>query len=151
MKYFLIILLVFVIGGTSVLYYIFNKPHRNVSAEKPSYCCDAKSLCCEFQKNETTATEKYLNKVIQVNGIVESIEKNQKGCLVVVLSGGKSAESSDLMAELESSGTVSCTFVEKHENNSVPEKGDQITVKGLCTGKAMDVVLIECTFVKNSE
>ena len=53
-----------------IVYAVWNKPHKNYSNTKPNITIDSLNFINEFKTNSTSATEKYLNQVILVNGNV---------------------------------------------------------------------------------
>ncbi len=114
------------------LYYLNNKPHRDVTKEQ-GVQVTAQQIFDEFMTNETAANRKYLNKAIQVTGEVAEAKKNQDNKTVVLL------KTSDPVFG------VNCTF--KEEPGEL-QPGDAITFKGICTGFLSDVVINEGVIVK---
>ena len=55
--------------------YIY-KDHRDIESEKAAYTVKAASFIKEFQLNEAEATTKYLNKTIEIEGTLSSIDEN---------------------------------------------------------------------------
>lgn len=94
---------------------------------------DAKELYNAFDRDEDLANKSYLDKVLEVNGQVDTVMKNENGGLVIVLSTG--GEMGSVTAELDPSIKLD------HETFN---KGEKITVKGVCAGKLIDVVLNRC-------
>lgn len=131
-KIILIIISLIVASGLGYAYLIWSKPHRDVADEK-GLSISAKALFDSFSTNEKSANEKYLNKAIQVTGIVTNIKKNQAGEKVVYL------KSSDAVFG------VNCTF--KNDPGLIG-KSDSITFKGICTGFLSDVILNEGILIK---
>jgi len=71
-KISLILIAIGVTVGAGVVYYVFNMPHRDVENEKPALITTAPALYGAFSQDETAASKKYNNKVVQVSGkIVE--------------------------------------------------------------------------------
>jgi len=129
-----IIFTIFIIiaGGVATGAYLFNKPRQSVMNIDPAYSLSASSLVSEFEEDEAKSNEKYLGKVIEVTGIVDISNLDEKGVLNITLRGG------DL-------GGVGCQF--ETNNKSVTNKltaGQTIKVKGICTGILIDVVLVDC-------
>ena len=60
----------FFILSLITVYAVWNKPHKNYSNTKPNITIDSLNFINEFKTNSTSATEKYLNQVILVNGNV---------------------------------------------------------------------------------
>lgn len=125
------ILALFICG---VIYgvYVWNKPHRDVTTEK-GIEITAAAIFDSFSNNETRANELYLNKTIQVTGVVSEIKKNQDGMAVVYL------KSNDPVFG------VNCTF---KEDPGPVENGTTITFKGICTGFLSDVIINQGIIVK---
>ncbi len=117
--------------------YFLNMPDKNYSNVKADYTLQATALLAEFEKNEAKANQKYMDKVIDVNGTIAEITKDQKGATVVALRN-KDAFSG-----------VLCTLTEG-SNNDIKSYavGKPIKIRGVCTGMLMDVVLNKAVVVK---
>ena len=74
-KVLLIVLVVIIVGAIAGYNYIY-QDHRDIQSEKPAYTVKATDFISDFQTNEEEATAKYLNKTIQVEGILSSIDGN---------------------------------------------------------------------------
>jgi len=111
---------------------IWNKPHRDVSNEQ-AISITAATLFTEYSADEHAADGRFLNKALEVSGKVAETDTNQDGQIVLVLDAGGPE------------GAVSCTM---RERNIAVRTQDQVTVKGICTGMVMDVVLTDCVLVK---
>lgn len=128
MKKILIVLIVLLLAGVGVFYYLMNKPHRDVKEEETTKIT-AIQLFEEFNANEETANAKYLNKALEVNGIVAVIDKNQDKEPYIVL------KTNDEMYG------IMCTMRSKDVNTKI---GDNISIKGYCSGFVGDVKLTDC-------
>ena len=71
------------LGGYYYVFVYSKTHHRNVQSEK-GIVIVADSLSAQFQANEKEANSKYLNKAIEVTGIIVSIDKNQEGKIIVI-------------------------------------------------------------------
>lgn len=129
-KKILILISVGILAALGTAYYMWNKPKRTAADEKPAASLSADDLFQAYSENEAAANASYLNKVIEVSGNVVSTETDPAGASVVYL------ETSDLL------GTVSCTFIPG--SNPEINTGDQIKIKGICTGMLTDVILTQC-------
>ena len=121
----LVLLLVLAIGG----WYAFNKPHRSLS-DSTFIKISADSLLASYQKDESVANSVYLDKPLFINGEIAEINTNQAGEKVIIL------KTSDPI-----SGVV-CTLREKLVK--IPKIGQQISIKGFCSGFISDIVLRDC-------
>lgn len=129
------IALIGIITVIAAVYYVFNKPHRNISKEDASYTVTARDLIAEFQADENAATAKYLEKVISVTGIIKSIRTLDNHNMVFSLD--------DQMAGV--SCTVDSADVEKYRSKLELYTTDAIGgFKGRCTGMLMDIQLTDC-------
>ncbi|MFM7357526.1 MAG: OB-fold protein [Sediminibacterium sp.] len=122
------------IAGLALLYWIFNKPHRDVSKEK-GIQLSAQQLYEAFRKDEAVANGFYLDKAIELSGTVADVSTNQEGQKVVNFSTD------------DPFFTINCTF-KTDPGNLQP--GDSIVFKGICTGYIPDasVVINEGVLVK---
>lgn len=133
MLLFFVFLMVIGIVTMSVLY---NKPHTDVAETKADVSINADNLLEDFQSDEFLANSKYLEQIIQVNGTISELAKEQGKGIVVLSSPG-------------SFGGIRChlSFTE-HEKFHKLKKGQQISIKGVCTGYLMDVILIKCVITE---
>ena len=130
-KILLIVSLLVIVAGAAVAFYMWNKPQRNVENEK-GIALTASQLVKEFQENEQQANAKYLDKAIEVRGVVAETGQNQEGITTVTLS------SDDAFTG------VFCTLKE----NTEVAAGSNITIRGICSGMLSDVRLSEAIIVK---
>src|SRR5688572_17209501 len=121
--------------GVSTGIYMYQKPSEKIVTGEASYVVRAADLFNDFDNNEAVANEKYLNKVITVQGKVAEISAGDSLGVNIIL-----ASSNPLFG-------VSCQLPAGRSNNGI-NAGDEISVTGLCTGKLMDVVLVKCRVEK---
>ena len=139
-KKILIGILVIALAAAGYGYYLFNKKPADVRTEKPNYEIEAATLLADFNKDETAANQKYLDKVIAVKGKVAEIKLDTAtGQATVVLDSG------------DPTAAISCSFYDD-EAAAVKQlsKGKEIVIKGQCTGKLMDIVLNKCSIEKQN-
>jgi hypothetical protein len=125
--------------GAGIAYYLYNKPCRNVEEEGPAVRISAIQLFNDYSENEKKGDSLYLNKVVEINGQVSEIEKDQKGETVLILK-----EDDDIFG-------VACSIDESDPENKKKSEmlktGDTVILKGICTGFADEVKLNKCVFV----
>jgi hypothetical protein len=114
-------------------YYLYQKPRSGVKGIDADYKIAAVNLYQAFVANEDAANKKYVDKVIQVEGKVQQVESTQEGANVILASDAPE-------------GGVNCTFSTK---NGLPKVGDQVVVKGRCTGFLLDVSLVDAVIENN--
>lgn len=107
-------------------YYMYNKPVAGLENQKPDYSITPQKLLQDFQTSEETANSNYLNKVIELKGVIAKVEGQN-----ITLEVG------DGFAQ------VICEMKEGASLDNV-SKGQKVNVKGLCTGYLMDVILVNC-------
>ncbi|ANE49843.1 OB-fold protein [Flavisolibacter tropicus] len=129
---FLIVIIVcLIVAGWA--YYLYQKPRAGVKGVDADYTIAAGSLYQAFVANEDSANKIYVDKVIQVEGKVQQVETTQEGANVILASNVPD-------------GGINCTFSTKNE---LPKVGDQVVIKGRCTGFLMDVSLVDAEIEKN--
>jgi DNA/RNA endonuclease YhcR with UshA esterase domain len=134
-KKIIIGVLVLGIVGSFIAYKVYNKPHVDVSEAAADISISANAILQEFSTDETTANSKYLEKIIEVTGII-SDTKVEKGLGIITLETNDDFGS--VLCHLSEEATVSM---------SVLKQGQSITVKGICTGYLMDVILVKSEII----
>lgn len=129
MKKILLIILVLAAAGIGAGIYLWNKAPAKVEDSKSS-AISADDLAIAFTGNEQQANGKYLNKVLDVSGMITEVSKNQDGKTVIMLG----------VASDPLSG-VQCTM---RDNDVKAEIGKPITIKGFCNGYTLVVLLSDC-------
>jgi hypothetical protein len=72
-----IILFVVLAGAIAIIAYSYlYQDHRDVAATKADYTIEASALSQAFINDEKQATTAYLNKIIEIKGIVKDIDSN---------------------------------------------------------------------------
>ncbi len=129
-KYLLVIALLALLGGV-IGYRMYNQPHVETAGTTADVVISPVDLLTAYQLDEGKANSMYLDKIIEVEGIVLSINKVTEG-------GSISLDTGDAMA------SIICEFENQVDIANV-KVGDKVKVKGFCTGMLMDVVLSRCS------
>jgi hypothetical protein len=130
LKILLLLFIVGIIAGTGVYFYVFHKPHRNLAKEKAVASISADSLLLAFEKNETKANASYLDKAIEVTGLIDEITAN------------KNTYTINLKVENVDFGGIKCTLDSTEVTKvSKIKPGQTISLKGQCTGWLNDADL----------
>lgn len=133
-KIFFGFLLLAVLGLVASIYY-YNKPHVDVQKSEATYVLTAQNLIDEYRNNETDTDKKYSETVIQVKGKVFEISTLKGNSVITLKDEG-----------LESS--IICHMLPEDNKRTLQfKKGDEINVKGICSGYLMDVIMVRCTLV----
>lgn len=133
-KIVLIIFPIVLLVGFCYVFYVWNKPARDVAHEE-GIRITATAIFDSFSNNEEAANILFLNKAIEVSGTVTEVKVNQAGESVIYLKSGDPVFG------------VNCTFKQKPGNIS---KGDNIIFKGICTGYLSDVIINDGILINDS-
>lgn len=82
MKKKIILIFLVLILGLIALYKYAYKEHRNITNEAGAYTIAVKDIFSEFQKNEVAANAKYLDKTIEVTGLISSVDFDSNSVVV---------------------------------------------------------------------
>lgn len=115
--------------------YMFNLKHTDMAKAKPDFVITATNLQKEFEDNETAASSKYTNKIIEVTGKITSIKPADNNVISITLATGSDFSS------------VICTFPVITDPSKL-HPGNEITLRGECSGFLMDVLLNDCAVIK---
>ena len=140
MSKFVKYLLLFVIGigiaiAISWLSFLYVPKESNLS-KKADITITATQLFQQFEQDEAASNATYISKVVEVSGLLQEISTDENGSTVLILAAGDF-------------GGVLCTLeASQKERASNLQIGKEITVKGVCTGMLMEVVLNKGVIVK---
>ena len=134
-KIALAIVMVFAVAGIGIGIYLFNLETADLRKAKPDFIISAADLQQAFENNEVSASAKFVNRIIEVSGNIESISIGEENALNVTLQTG-----SDL-------SSVICTIPDAASTVNL-STGNPITVRGECSGYLMDVLLNNCVIIK---
>jgi hypothetical protein len=115
--------------------YLYNLKATDMSKAKPDFIITASALQKAFEDDETKASVTYINKIVEVTGKIASVKPAENNVVSISL-----VTDSDL-------SSVICTFPAVNDP-SVFRTGDQITLRGECSGFLMDVLLNNCALIK---
>ena len=119
--------------GVGVVAYLYNKPHSNMNKTMADIQVDATNLFTTFETDENAANDEYLGKVLAVTGTIREVTVNEEGTRSIILD--TDSDMSGVVCEMDA--------LSEHAKTDF-EPGETITVKGICTGMLMDVVLVRC-------
>lgn len=135
-KIALFVVFFFALGGILAALYLFNKQHKDLQKVKPDFVISASDLRKAFEENEADASAKYINKVVEVTGIIENFKTGEENVLSIILKTG-----SDFSSVI---CTVPSGTYPPHLN-----PGSEITMRGECSGFLMDVLLNNCVIIND--
>lgn len=128
---FAVLLLAAIGVGTGI--YLWNKPHQKVE-NQTAILVAATKLAADYAADEKAADATYLNKAIQVKGIVKDTETNADGGLMVIL------QTDDAMIDIQ------CTMRDKGVHVT---KNTELSLVGFCSGSGITGVSLTDCVMKN--
>ncbi len=117
-----------------VIFLKINKTHVNVASEKTDIQISAEKLYADFNNDENKANLLYLDKVIEVTGVIASVTKQSSQYIILL--------------NKTSSGGINCLMMDDSNEIALLKPTGDITIKGKCAGFLMDVNLIDCVLLK---
>jgi hypothetical protein len=136
-KIALFVVVFMAIAAILIALIFYFKKHADLSKANPDFVVTATALQKEFEEDETTASAKYINKIIELSGEIEYIARTDSNNLNISLKTDNEISS------------VICTF-STGKGPSDPKTGDEITLRGICSGYLLDVLLNNCALVSNN-
>lgn len=134
-KYFKYVFLIIIIGIIGIWFFVFYLPktdiYRSITVKK-SPPISANEIAKDFLTNENTAFAKYSGKQIEVSGVVKQTQ----------IENGKTA------IYLNTADEFTSIYFLLKDSMAQPNVGENITIKGICTGYLGDVQFNEGEIVK---
>jgi hypothetical protein len=125
------LIVIFFLLGVYAAYRYYNKPHADVEKLKSDFSLSAQELWQQFDQDEKAASEKYVGKILSVSGKVQEIKTDQEGLAILL--------------EASQMGSINCNMLSAAAQ---PEIGESISIKGICSGYLLDVVMSRCVIEK---
>jgi hypothetical protein len=134
MRRIMMFLLLLGMVAAGIGYYIVNKPVASLENKKPDVEVTAHKLITDYEADEKTANDAYLGKVVQVSGKVAAI----------------GVEEGKTKIQLETENPISMIICELENGNEAGsvKVGDEVHIKGMCTGYLSDVIIVQASLVK---
>jgi hypothetical protein len=123
------------LSGILAALYMYNLKHTDMAKAKPDFVITASSLQKAFEDDETAASTKYINKILEVSGKIASIKPAENNVINISLVTGSDISS------------VICTFPAITDPSKLIP-GYEITLRGECSGFLMDVLLNNCAVIQ---
>jgi hypothetical protein len=137
MKLKKIIITIVVLGiiAAFIGYKMYNKPHVDVAEASADVSISANKILNAFSTDEAAANTKYLDKIVAVKGEISDIKvEKDKGIITLKTND----DFGSILCNLSSEATKKISSL---------KVGQTITVKGICTGFLMDVVLVKSEII----
>jgi hypothetical protein len=123
------------VGGILAALYLYNLKAKDLHKVNPDFVISSSEFQKAFEADEKASSAKYINKIIDVSGEIGSVKRGEKNTMNVSLKTG-----SDL-------SSIICTFPIVPDTTSL-KIGNQIIIRGECSGFLMDVLLNNCVVVR---
>jgi hypothetical protein len=122
----------------------YTRTNKDLASVKADYSLSAALLVKEFETNDSAANKKYLGRVVEVDGNIKEIVKDESGFFTIVL------------GDAESLASVRCSIDTVYRENAARlSAGSSVTIRGACTGfnkdelgLGSDVILNRCAIIK---
>lgn len=123
------------IGAILAALYYYNLRSSDLAKTKPDFVITASALQKAFESNEADASAKYIKKILEISGKIASVKPSENGVISI-----------SLTTESELSSVI-CTFPAV-KDTSILKAGEEITLRGECSGFLMDVLLNNCAIIR---
>jgi len=130
-----LVVLAFLVVFLVLKFYIFRNAETSVASKKADITLNSGDLVKSFETDEKGSDTKYLNKIILVKGVVDNVAENK-------------ADVSVYLKDKDATSGVMCSFDKTEFAKNKVKAGDQIGIKGICSGYLLDVVLNKCSIEK---
>jgi len=113
-----------------------NKEHIDVNKSAPNMIIAVDEILSDYQNDEEQANSRFTDKIVQLKGVISKISTQNDYVSVTLMSPNFDA-------------TVICSFQSEESLDIIKYKeGDEISLKGICKGYLLDVVLVNCVIIK---
>ena len=121
-----ILIPLFIIGLT-IIYFTYNKPHKDFNKAPSQFTIESKKLISFYQNNSEDANTKYLDKIILITGTITDLEEN-----IIILDNG-----------------IVCTLDPSQKIDDQIYMGSKISIKGRCIGydDLLEEIRVDHSFV----
>jgi len=118
-----------------------NAPQKDFDKIAPVYSLATQEIWQKYTSDKKLADSLYSNKVIELNGEISRIDKNDTLVSVVFVMAADS---------MFGDKTINCEMYKKHNAEAIAlNKGTKVKIKGLCTGyNDPDIKFNKCSIVK---
>jgi hypothetical protein len=133
-KYKISLLVILVVISVAAIYGYseYNRGLLDTHQLKPLFKINAQKLLKQFEANESEATSRYTDKTISVGGIVSYTNVTDTSASIY-------------LNDASSVASVICVFQkDSYKESNKLKTGDSVTIKGICSGYLMDVIMVRC-------
>ena len=131
----ILLIVILALGAAAFAFYQFQKPVSSIANEEPYVAYTSQELFAYFRDHEQIATKDLNGKIVQVSGSIIDVLSNSDSSITVVLGADHPVFG------------VKCRFEPGSLAESKPISGDEIELKGICTGMTADVEINQCVYL----
>ena len=128
----LVVVIALIIGVFAFSQY--NKKHDDLKKASADINISSTELFNAFSNNENEANTKYLNKIIEITGVVSKVERSDNSIQIFL-------ETGDPMFGINCDMDTGTSGFDVHA-------GETVTLRGICSGYLMDVALSRCVLIE---
>ncbi len=110
----------------------------DIKNSSPKLKVTAQEILKDFEDDEALANKKYVDNLILVKGVITNISY-ENGISIITLNG-----------ENDLANIICHILPEANQDVLRLKKGEQITVKGICTGNLLDVMMVRCVLTNDN-
>ncbi len=123
------------LAGVGTGIYLFYRQDKDLQKAKPDFVITSVDLQKAFEDNESVSTVKYVNKILEVTGTIESVSRVEDNVTNVTLGTANGFS------------LVICTLSTLSDPSELVA-GNEVTIRGECSGFLMDVLMNNCFIIK---
>jgi len=137
----IIVVAIGVITAALVWKFYINKPHEDIDNITPAYSMSTEEIWKNYNADLKNADSLYTGKVIELNGNLSRVDKNDTIVSVIFVMAADS---------MFGDKTIACQMYKKHNDEAAAlTVGIKVKIKGFCTGyNDPDIKFNKCSIVK---
>lgn len=132
------IVLVLIIISLFFIINLYNKPFIDIKKSNPKLEVTAQEILDDYLADEYSANEKYVDNLIQIKGEIADISFD-KGISIITLK------------DTNGFSSIICHMLPETNLNVLKhKKGNQVMIKGICTGYLIDIMMVRCILTNDN-
>lgn len=134
----LLIGLILIIISLFFIINLYNKPFIDIKKSNPKLEVTAQEILNDYHANESLANKKYVDNLIQIKGEIADISFS-KGISIITLKDTSGLSS------------IICQMLPEANLNVLKlKKGNQVLIKGVCSGYLIDIMMVRCVLTNDN-
>jgi len=130
--------LVLIIISLFFIINLYNKPFIDIKKSNPELVISAQEILSDYQADENLANKKYVDNLIQIKGEIADISFDN-GISIITLK------------DISGFSSIICHMLPEANLNVLKlKKGNQIVIKGVCTGFLIDIMMVRCVLTNDN-